>query len=112
MTTHTRVQEIAVPAALRTLPDAFAPGEYVLSIYLETGPQRMDGPAYLLAYRDGCKALRAALPPDEQAAFAAAATQAEYYLTDAYSPGSPGLALFAARNGILLRRLVAGRPRR
>lgn len=89
--------------ALRLIPDVLAavretpsPTERVLSVYLDTAPPRVAGEAYLLAYRDACKALRKTLPEFERAAFEAAATQAEQFLTSEFLPGHPGLAFFAS----------------
>lgn len=48
----------ALPLALEELQVPSPPGQNVLSVYLDTGPGRTDGPAYLFAFRDGSKALR------------------------------------------------------
>ncbi len=85
-------------ARLRTAPS----GQRVLSVYLNTSPERVVRHAYLLAYRDGCKALRARLQQDESALFEAAATQVEQYLTEEFEQHQHGLALFAAENESLV----------
>jgi hypothetical protein len=85
-------------AHLRTAPF----GQRVLSAYLDTSPRRVVRQAYLLAFRDGCKALRANLPQDESALFEAAATHIERYLTEEFQQHQHGLALFAAENESLV----------
>ena len=93
--THRPVREpLDIPAAIswsRTL----STGNRVLSAYIDTAPGRITGRAYLLAYRDGIRALRLDVPEDARRAFETAAAQLERYLLDEFSPHSPGLALFA-----------------
>jgi hypothetical protein len=86
----------ALPAVLDVLQATPPPGGRVLSVYLDTGPERAAGQGYLLAYRDHCKVLRELLPPTEQEPFAAAAAQVEQYLTDDLDPRHPGMALFGS----------------
>lgn len=90
---------IAPPTALETLRQAAPPGGRVLSVYLDTAPDRVEGQAYLLAYRDGCKALRASLPAEERESFDAAAERVERFLVDVFTPTSPGVAIFSAPAG-------------
>jgi hypothetical protein len=91
---NTSVQ--AIPDVLERLRVLDPPGGRVLSAYFDTSSGRVQGQAYLLSYRDQCKALREALPPGELPAFEAAAAQAERYLTRELVPGQPGTAVFAA----------------
>jgi len=93
----------ALPLALEELQVPSPPGQNVLSVYLDTGPGRTDGPAYLFAFRDGCKALRHTTPSAEQAALDTAIAHAERYLTTRFTPGKPGLALFATSGSTSLR---------
>jgi hypothetical protein len=75
----------------------FAPvGVRTLSVYLDTSPPRIRGEAYLLSFRDGCRALRATDAAEDEDAFDAAREHAERYLVDQFVPHSPGLALFAS----------------
>lgn len=96
MATTTDVTVLPLPTALTTLSSAVPTDGHVLSVYLDTGPTQTKGPAYLFAYRDGCKALREVLPPAARAAFEAAAARAERYLTTEFVPGQPGVAVFAS----------------
>ncbi len=71
----------------------------VLTIYLDTSAARMSGQgrqAHLLAFRDGCKAARAALDPSARKQFDAAAARAEAFLTGTFTAHHPGLAIFVA----------------
>lgn len=86
----------ALPKLLERLHDATPPTGRVLSVYLDTSPQRTEGQAYLLFYRDGCKALRKDLSPEEAPLFEAAAAQVERYLLEELTPGRPGVAVFAS----------------
>jgi peptide subunit release factor 1 (eRF1) len=92
---QTGTQSSTLPGVIKSLREITAPGDRVLSVYLDTSPGRIAGQAYLLAYRDACKALRETLPTGERDAFEAAAAQAERHLTQLV-PGRPGLALFAS----------------
>lgn len=75
----------------------FAPvGMRTLSVYLDTSSPRIRGQAYLLSFRDGCRALRATVAAEDEDAFEAARERAERYLVEQFAPGSPGLALFAS----------------
>jgi peptide chain release factor subunit 1 len=65
-------------------------------VYLDTSPRRIAGQAYLLAYRDACRAIRACLSDLERTTFEAAVVQAERYLSGSFVPTAPGLALFAS----------------
>lgn len=89
----------AIPAmieALRTVPP---PEGGVLSIYLDTSVERIQGKAYFMHFREGCKALRSTMRSAERArqrAFEAAVAQAEDFVTHLLVPRQPGLALFAS----------------
>ena len=86
----------AVPEILRAVRETAAPAGGVLSAYVDTAPERSIGQAYLLGFRERVKALRAELPDAQHAHFAAAAAQAEDVLARRFSPGHPGLAIFAS----------------
>lgn len=85
-----------IPTALSRLQRQAPPGGRILSAYLDTTPERIARQAHVLALRDGCKAIRAALPPGEHKAFEAAVEQVEYQLARSGPFHHPGLALFAA----------------
>lgn len=85
-----------LPEFITTLQQTPPPPGGVLSVYLDTGPSRGAGQAYLLAFRDGCKALRSTLPSADSRAFEAAVRRAERYLVEQVVPGKPGLAMFAS----------------
>jgi len=87
---------LALPGLVDRLRATPPPATGVLTVYLDTSLARAGGQGYLLAYRDQCKALRPTLPPTTRAAFEAAASHAEQFLTDAAPAGPPGLVLFAA----------------
>jgi peptide subunit release factor 1 (eRF1) len=63
-------------------------------VYVETTPARIPGQAYLVAYRDRCRALRPQLAKTQRATFDAAVKRIERYLVDQLAPHSPGLAVF------------------
>jgi peptide chain release factor subunit 1 len=71
----------------------------VLSVHVDTSPARIAGQAYLLAFRDGIKSLREALPEAEREALEVAASRAEAYLAQMPRLGGPRLALFVAPTG-------------
>jgi hypothetical protein len=76
------------------------PGTWrVLTAYLDTSPLRADRRAHLLAFRDGCKAIRPSLQAADVDRFEQAVRQAEEYLTRSSPAGPPGLALFASGEG-------------
>jgi Bacterial archaeo-eukaryotic release factor family 10 len=89
------------PAAVVNLPSAIdelanlPAGQHVLSVFVDTSPQRVERRAYLLALRDGFKTVRADLPQSESELFEAAAARVEGYLSDTFVPNGPGVALFA-----------------
>lgn len=94
---ETAITEAArLPAVLATLRREPVPPGGVLSVYLDTSPARAEDQAYLLAYRDCCREVRAALSNHERVGFDAAAARVERYLTDTLEPGRPGVAVFAA----------------
>ncbi len=86
----------AIPEVLQALRETAPPGGRVLSAFLDTSPRRVAGAAYLLAFRDGCKTVRANLPPAEHDRFEAAVAQAEQALRCDIRLAHPGLALFAS----------------
>jgi peptide chain release factor subunit 1 len=86
----------ALPLLLTDLGKRTPPPEGILSVYLDTTPERIAGEAYLLAFRDGCRALRGTTPEAQSRALEAAIEQAERYLTESSISGRPGLALFAS----------------
>jgi len=89
------VRVVDLPSAVEEL--GFAPaGVRTLSAYLDVSPPQIRGQAYLLTFRDRCRALRASLSAEDEDAFEVARRHAENYLTDQFEPHSPGLALFAA----------------
>jgi peptide subunit release factor 1 (eRF1) len=81
---------------LKPLREAPTQGGKVLSVYLDTSPERQVGRAWLLSYRDRCKELRAQLPVEELEPFERAARQTEHFLTNNSTTRSPGLAIFAS----------------
>ncbi len=90
----------ALPRLVAQLSAEQPAGGRALSVYLDTSPARIAGQAYLLSYRDGCKALRAELSGDDRERFNQAAAQAERYVTGIDpSMARPGLALFASGDG-------------
>jgi peptide subunit release factor 1 (eRF1) len=86
----------AIPRLLKVLRESNPPDGKVLSVYLDISPKRIAGQAYLMAYRDLCKDLRAQLPAAERKPFEAAATQAERFLVEEFAPRNKGLAIFAS----------------
>lgn len=86
----------AIPAVLQALRETAAPAGGVLSAFVDTSPERSIGQAYLIAFRDRVKAIREELPKARRAHFDAAAAQAEAVITRSFSPGHPGLAVFAS----------------
>lgn len=73
-----------------------SPTGKVLSVYLDTSVQRAADKAYLLAQRDGCRAIRPTLAPEDLPSFEASVAQVETYLTDTFVADHPGLAIFAS----------------
>jgi peptide subunit release factor 1 (eRF1) len=92
----TTVNTPSLPAMLADLVRRAPPLGRVLSVYLDTSPERAARDAFLMAYIDGVKALRASVPPDDADRFEAAAAQAERYLRDEFRRGPPGVAVFAS----------------
>jgi Bacterial archaeo-eukaryotic release factor family 10 len=68
----------------------------VLTAYLDTSALRAEKQAYLLAFRNGCKAIRPSLQAEEVNRFERAIGQAEGYLADGDHAGPPGIVLFAS----------------
>lgn len=99
-----------LPEVLHTLRTAAPPGGRVLSAYLDTTPSRLAGQAYLLAFRDACKQVRAQLPPEEGPRFEAAVAQVERFLAQRLTPQRRGQALFAAGTDGYFYYLALPRP--
>jgi hypothetical protein len=74
------------------------PSGGVLSVYLDTFPQRIAGRAHGLSLLTGCKALRGRIPESDRADFEAAVESIEHYLNTDFSPRQPGVAIFASAN--------------
>ena len=84
---------LLTPATINEL--CHSPHEgWVLSVYLDTSPDRIRGKGYLLAFRDGCKALRPKLSSAQRASFKAAAERAERFLTEEFESRHNGIAVF------------------
>lgn len=100
-------QTISPP--VRALPDLlhelqrFPSGTNILSVYLDTSPARLPTRDYLVALRDGCKAVRAGLPGTEEAGsfllFDRAVAAVERVLAMPGLIESPAMALFAPAGG-------------
>jgi peptide subunit release factor 1 (eRF1) len=93
---------------LTTLRD-WPAGRGVLSVYLDTSPQRIAGQAHLLSLLAGCKALRARIPELDRPAFEAAVERVEHFLNTDFSPRQQGIAIFASADPAKLQ--VAVLPR-
>lgn len=91
---------VSVPAAMRELRHWRNP-RGVLTAYLDTSPERVAGQGYRIAAVNNIRAARHAVPEDDVPAFRAAVTQIESYLADAFTPETPGLALFASGGTLL-----------
>jgi peptide subunit release factor 1 (eRF1) len=89
-------------AATKSLPEllrelrAEAPGAPVLSIFLDTTPERIAGRAYLMTFRDLCQEVREHLGAGERDPLEAAIARAERFLGALTVPSGPGLAVFAS----------------
>jgi peptide subunit release factor 1 (eRF1) len=81
---------------LKPLRETPPMGGKVLSVYLDTSPDRLVRQAWLMGFRDRCKALRAQLPVEEREPFERAARQTEHFLTSNPTLHEPGLAIFAS----------------
>ena len=86
----------SIQAALETLRQPRASGQRVLSVYLDTSPNRVSGQGYLISFEEACRNLVADLPDAERKGAQAAIAQANGYLRDRLEPRTPGLALFAS----------------
>jgi peptide chain release factor subunit 1 len=87
---------LALPGILQTLHETAAPLGGVLSAFVDTAPERSIGQAFLIGFRDRAKAIRVEVPHAHHSRFDAAVAQAEDILARAFSPGHPGLAIFAS----------------
>lgn len=104
----TEVELLPIPRLLDVLARAEPPEGGILSAYVDTSPDRVEGQDFLLAFRDGCKAIRARLAHEQRDAFEAAVRKAEAFLTDQLTPSGPGIALFASADPDYL--FVGGLP--
>jgi hypothetical protein len=96
---HLHTDLSAIPNVLRTLRELEPPEGGVLSCYLDTSVHRIQGQAYLLAFREACRSIRTNLetaPRSEQKAFETAAERALAHIEHEFVPRHPGLALFAS----------------
>jgi hypothetical protein len=94
-TTPGRTRLVDLPSAVEEL--GFAPTHVrTLSVYVDTSPPRIRGPAYLLSFRERCRTVPAGVVAEDEDAFEVARARAEHYLVDQSVPRRPGLALFAA----------------
>ncbi|HZT07510.1 MAG TPA: Vms1/Ankzf1 family peptidyl-tRNA hydrolase [Chloroflexota bacterium] len=96
-TTHLDVTTLPAAKAVDALRGRLE-GDHVLSAYLDTSPQRTDGPGWLLTLRDHAKELRDKLADPVAEGFEAAVQLAERFLTDAFVPTHPGIALFSTES--------------
>lgn len=97
-----------LPAAVAALERRQPPPSGVLSVYLDTSPAAMDKEAFLLQYRDLCKQVR--LEGRADAAFEAAAEQAERFLLDTFVQDHQGLAVFSAEDPAYFQALALPKP--
>jgi peptide chain release factor subunit 1 len=81
--------------ALRELNER-RPDFPVLSVYLDTSPDRLAGEGHRIALVDACKATRHTLDGADLDAFEAAVDQVERYLTTEFLPTHPGVAIFSS----------------
>jgi peptide subunit release factor 1 (eRF1) len=85
-------------------------GQAVLSVYLDTTPERVAGRAFVLELRDACKELRPAITQAESAAFESSVLRIEHYLNEEFEAHQRGLALFATQDGTLIAVSLAQAP--
>lgn len=88
----------ALPAILKALQESTPPPGGVLSAFVDTAPERSIGQAYMIGFRERARAIRGEVSPAQQSSFDAAVAQAQEVLERAFSPGHPGLAIFASGN--------------
>jgi peptide subunit release factor 1 (eRF1) len=74
-------------------------------VYLETTPSRLQGRAYLLAFRDGCRATRQALADADRNVFEDCVRRVERYLMEDFTVHQPGVALFVEVGQLMVVRL-------
>jgi peptide subunit release factor 1 (eRF1) len=86
----------ALPAILRALRETAPPPGGVLSAFVDTTPQRSIGQASLIGFRERARAVRAELPRGQRVRFDAAVAQAQEVLEREFSPGHPGVAIYAS----------------
>lgn len=86
------------------------PSQGVLSVCLDTSPERMPGEAYRIVFDEACRRLRADVPESEVAAFNRAVEQAAFYLREEVSR-HPGVVLYASgRSDYFFAVLLPYRP--
>jgi hypothetical protein len=83
-------------ALLKFLRATPPPGGRVLSVYLDTPPERLTGQTYRAAFDAGCHALWDTVDPAERQRFVTAADQVGRFLFEPFDPRGRGLAIFAA----------------
>ena len=88
----------SLPEMLHTLRTIAPSPTGVLSVYLDTSPERALGQAYLLKLKDLCQQSRPSIPISETTAFEAARERVETYLTNGLSPLHAGEAIFAGQD--------------
>jgi peptide subunit release factor 1 (eRF1) len=93
--------DISMQTSTKSLPEllrelrAAAPGAPVLSIFLDTSPERVAGRAYLLTFRDLCQDVREHAGAGERDQLEAAIARAERYVVETATTGGAGMAVFA-----------------
>ncbi len=85
----------SIPTLLETLLGTTSPTGHVLSVFLDTSPDRVRRSAFLVAFRDVSR-VPEDLPASELPVFLAAVEQVRTYLTDTLEPHHSGLAVYAS----------------
>lgn len=102
---RTIISELDVPSAITRLRSQLVGTDHVLSVYLATRPSRAQGRAFLLAYRDACRAAQQTLTEADRSSFDDCAQRVERYLMDDFTIHQPGVALFADGGNVMVVRL-------
>ena len=89
-----------IPTLLATLRQTPPPEGGVLSAYFATPLRPVAGRAYLVTFREGCKALRESLAPEVLKSFDETVARADRHLAESFVPRLPGLALLASPAGL------------
>jgi hypothetical protein len=107
-TTPGRMRLVDLPSAIEEL--GFAPTHVrTLSVYVDTSPPRIRGPAYLLSFRERCRTVPAGVVAEDEDAFEVARARAEHYLADQSVPPTDHAVLLAVEDILRqLERHVAG----